>query len=399
MLPGGSSTTQPPASQRTGRLLRNHQGLPMPAPPRLVPPPAPVAPQFPLPIPIGTRGPPAPAPAIGPPYGVGPPPSLFDPSLLINGHNPVSSPPGRFRTLSRSPSPQSPKSRSSSQERSSKSKQFLQTAQSFLEQPNPNDIQIVFPRTSSEIWANSKVLAKASPYFQDLTESGFSETVKGEESNKTEEPTTPEADPASESDKKKGKKRARSEEWEPLPFDDSDDEWEFENPPKPCLESPGVTPRYKITVTEAAHSTYLAVLMWIYTGEIRFRALSSIPKPSMPASEQDALPIMEVSFKSVYRLADFLALPELKQLALKTFERNLNPSNAAAELYGPLSRTFPEVQEVALRYTEKHWDKVRLSEGMKKIDELLDLGDGEEAAEMGLTSHRLAKRLRGRDSK
>ncbi|KAM0754254.1 hypothetical protein T439DRAFT_378313 [Meredithblackwellia eburnea MCA 4105] len=358
-------------------------------------PPAPA----PAPVPLPPLPPNAPAPAApGPPRGL----NVSTAAPLRGTAVSTSRPRSRSRSRSRSPSRSislSPRSRSSrfspasrspsvSPERGAGLNQFIETADSFLGQPNPNDLQIIFPRTSSEIWANSKLLAKVSPYFKDLIESGFSETVE-QQVNDAVEPTTPDGDT-------KGKRRARSVSVEALPFEDSDDEWETDHPPTLPVENPGVTPRYKITITEAAHSTYHAVLVWIYTGQIRFRRLLSLKGVHFESTSTSPL-LHPVSPKSVYRLADFLSLPTLKQLALRQFERNLTPGNAAKELYSPLCRTFLEMQEVALKYTEKNWDRVRASEGMKKIDDLLE-ADGEEAGSLGLTSHRLAKRLRGRDS-
>ncbi|KAM0754255.1 hypothetical protein T439DRAFT_353976 [Meredithblackwellia eburnea MCA 4105] len=283
---------------------------------------------------------------------------------------------------------------------------FLAQAELFINEPSPNDTRIVFPRTSSDLWANSSLLAKASPYFKSLFEFEFAES----------------AGATGGSSKAKGKKR-KQEKLANLPFEDSDDERDRETPPKPPSPSATIpSPRYTITVAEAAQSTYFAVIFWIYTAKIEFRHLRSTAATPVPPS---ATKLSDSNFtfssssravfpKSVYRLADYLSIPSLRALALQHFIADLRISNVAKKLYshenGRISHSwkegrkdgrsqqaqlsFPEIHTAALNYAVANWKDVKISQAMKDIDRVMD-EEGEDAAMFGLVSHKLSKRLKG----
>ncbi|KAL8292036.1 hypothetical protein RQP46_001502 [Phenoliferia psychrophenolica] len=167
----------------------------------------------------------------------------------------------------------------------------------LLEHPQPNDVRFFFPRSSSELWASSTLLASTSPYFRDLFSSEFGEgATDGVDGQAKQRSTTAVDGPLS----------------EPGNDDlDSDGEWDSRHPP-PKVPDKEATPSkfHEVIVREAAHGTYRAVLLWIYTGSITFRGLRS--SPSVPS------PPFAVSPKAVFKLADFLDIPSLKSLALKS---------------------------------------------------------------------------------
>jgi len=216
-----------------------------------------------------------------------------------------------------------------------------------------NDVCIHFPRTGQSLWSNETILKKASPYLCSLLSSGFSEG----------EPTS--RDDGTSADKAM---------IDPFEFEDSDEE----NDQMPLSESTsqasdsGVAKFKRIDVTQATYTTYANVLCWIGSGYISFAPLKSTTRfPSNAASPKrpqspSSLPT-PASPKSVYRLAHLLELPDLIDLALGNFKKQLTTQNVAYELYTDVASTYPQIRDLAMNYAVEHWKEVVKSEAYKEI--------------------------------
>jgi len=90
--------------------------------------------------------------------------------------------------------------------------------------------------------------------------------------------------------------------------------------------------------------------------------LLSLPSPT-PASP-----------KSVYRLADYLSLDDLKQLALAHLVSRLTPTNALYELYGDVATVYPAVRDAVLDYVVANWNEVKTSAAVQHVEESAEAG-------------------------
>ncbi|BGP12401.1 hypothetical protein JCM10213_001994 [Rhodosporidiobolus nylandii] len=234
----------------------------------------------------------------------------------------------------------------------------------------PHDVRLFFPRprnASAELWASGALLAAASPFFEDLLASGFTESAprKRKRARKNSVPEVESTPLPSEEDEKD--------------FEDSDDETDaflfFDNPPK-LDDSPETEdlPYKEVKITHTAFSTYSAVLTYLDTGHITFAPLSS----SFASSEDRAAYLTEhlkeyptlplpISAKSAARLASFLSLDVLQNLALDSFRASLTPSNAAVELCDTFTATFPQARQAVLAFVAEHQEDVKASEGWKEM--------------------------------
>lgn len=189
--------------------------------------------------------------------------------------------------------------------------------------------------------------------------------------------------------------------------DDSDEETDlgdqatYKNPSKECRENHRFR---KVTIRETSFVTYQAVLVWLHTGHIAFVSLrSTFPDfldREKKAPRQDAIlktvtqdPLLPhpSSPKSIYRLAHYLELGDLQNLALSSFKQQLNVQNVAHELFSECSLRYPALQRLALEYAIKNWRFVKDSEAMKVIEQRMDADELDPAA--GLICLKLARGL------
>ncbi|KAI5480476.1 hypothetical protein MNV49_000629 [Pseudohyphozyma bogoriensis] len=142
-------------------------------------------------------------------------------------------------------------------------------------------------------------------------------------------------------------------------------------------------PYHEIAVTDTAYTTYRAVLCWIHSSHIDFARLSSSfrqpPSSTNTTSNETRLETIQslsrrqpflplaASPKSVYRLAHFLSLPRLMELALASIKSQLTPQTVAYELFSTTSEGYEEVREVCLAYAAKHWSEVKESAALEEI--------------------------------
>jgi hypothetical protein len=161
-------------------------------------------------------------------------------------------------------------------------------------------------------------------------------------------------------------------------------------------------PFHDVRITSAAYTTYRSVLVWIYSGHISFAPLTStlknkkveteeghnqlessaIQRPDLPASP---------SPKSVYRLAHYLGLDDLRKLALDSIASQITVNNVAQELFGDVGRTYEEVQTNEMDFAVKHWKEVKVTGGMLEVQRAITAGELDHSA--GAIATKLAMRL------
>ncbi|GAA5877611.1 hypothetical protein JCM1840_005857 [Sporobolomyces johnsonii] len=231
-----------------------------------------------------------------------------------------------------------------------------------------------FPRTSRQLWSNEENLRKISPYYNSLLSSDFAEgsTSIPAVSNSSSLPDYTYDDSDAETDELELGCKAKSKKGE------EQDQHEEQGQKK---ESGGA-PFKTVTIVDTAYTTYFAVLVWLATGYIRFAPLRSkfrsddkgvkqarAAELDKMVSESDPRLPPPASPKSVYRLAHFLELPELLQLALDSFKSHLSPANVAYELYGDVSCSYEAVRDVALEFAVDKWKEVGEAEGTREMEQ------------------------------
>ncbi|GAA6040202.1 hypothetical protein JCM8097_004181 [Rhodosporidiobolus ruineniae] len=252
----------------------------------------------------------------------------------------------------------------------------------------PHNVVLRFPRCSREIWTCESILAR-SPYLKMLLSSGFNESLSLAPEVSKDSSTTSLVE-----HRKTGVLSrlcglvgpSKTKVFPPL-TDDSDDEADLALP-KPASRSPAtkleVLPHKIITITEASYTTYLAVIGYLYTGEILFSPLRAGRGKTAAAPRTTFL--IPASPKSVYRLSHLLELDALSSLALSNFSSQLTPSIAASELFSPLARLYPDIGEAILRYVvdKAHYSAVMEVQEMKERARRVEEGEAEpeEAAMM-----------------
>jgi hypothetical protein len=258
-----------------------------------------------------------------------------------------------------------------------------------------SDVCFVFPRTGQRLWASEAFLVQASPFFKQILSSEF---VEGSSSS-------PRAQTAASSSSK-------SQPFDAYSFEESDEETDvLEVKKRPSKQSASTESHKTITVTDSAYSTYFALLLWLQSRHISFAPLvstyrsdgksrasafsaHSLSNLASISSSSDLLP-PPVSPRSVYRLAHFLEINELADLALSDFRSQLRPETVAYELYSDVSSAYSTVRDIALDYTVDHWKVVKESPALKDIEgKVLEGGfAGEEDVKIAGTAMLLARKL------
>ncbi|GAA6002754.1 hypothetical protein JCM10207_007659 [Rhodosporidiobolus poonsookiae] len=255
----------------------------------------------------------------------------------------------------------------------------------------PHNVRLFFPHaheSGAELWSTSDALSRSSPHFKTLLESGFAETVPKRSKRKRGGSTTAEATPAPEEGDKD--------------FADSDDETDaflFSTIAPQLSASEGDDAAYQqVTITQAAFSTYHAVLVYLGSGFINFAPLSSsFPSPASSSSDADessdtrlahlqshltahpTLPL-PVSPKSVYRLAHLLQLPSLSRAALAAFRSSLTPSTAPQELFTDCAIAYEELRRVVVEFVVERWGEVEGTESWREVSARVEADEVEGAA-------------------
>ncbi|GAA5936910.1 hypothetical protein JCM3775_002742 [Rhodotorula graminis] len=262
---------------------------------------------------------------------------------------------------------------------------------------SPQDVVVDFPHLGKQLWTSEAFLTAASPYYKALFASGFDEA-----SSKTSELSHMPSVDAS------------------YAFVESDAETDEADPkPSKARSSKVVAPYKRVVVVETSYTTYFAVLVWMQTRHVAFAPLASsfrsassssaeaeaeaapVDVPSrkskvkeLVASQNSALP-PPVSPKSVYRLADYLSLDDLKSLALANLVSQLTPTNVAYELYSDMATVYLPVRDAVLAYAVDHWREVKDAPATVEMEERGAAGElGAATAGTGmLLARRLAEKL------
>jgi len=141
------------------------------------------------------------------------------------------------------------------------------------------------------------------------------------------------------------------------------------------------------------YSTFKALLVYLDSGYIEFSPLtSSFPLTSPPFPTRKAylekrlidhpkLPL-PVSPKSMYRLASLLDVAPLKTPSLSSLKSSLTLSNAAQELFSPLSISHEEVQSAIIEYVASNWAAIREGESYKEIVKRIKRGEIKDAGKV-----------------
>ncbi|TNY21051.1 hypothetical protein DMC30DRAFT_224128 [Rhodotorula diobovata] len=261
--------------------------------------------------------------------------------------------------------------------------------------PLPHDVRLFFPaavgRSDAALWTSESLLTLSSPYFRTLFSSDLAETVSAGSKRARR--------PAASTRAVKDRSSAKS-------FEDSDDETDklVVGTSDDALDD--IDFSYKqVVVTQAAYSTYRAVLLWMQTGFIAFAPLSSsfdsAPEPLKRRTEtleamhkEDPRLPYPVSPKSVYRLAHVLELQELESLAMRHFRKEaLSLETAPAELFSELARDNVEWRTMILDWIMERWDEVEGCEGWTATMQRVEKGEIDGAASLMVeVLRRVAKR-------
>ncbi|GAA5936861.1 hypothetical protein JCM3775_002727 [Rhodotorula graminis] len=235
-----------------------------------------------------------------------------------------------------------------------------------------NDVCLDFRQLGRQLWTIEASLYQISPHFKDILSSEF---VEG-----TSTVVNPSSEPA---------------EHDTYAFEDSDAETDAASltSSRQKGQQKPLAPFKRIPIRDIPYSTYLAVIVWAQSRHITFAPLLStfrrpgLDEPSVGAARQDAVRALALtrspllpfpaSPKSVYRLADYLSLDDLKQLALDNLVSQLTPTNAIYELYSDVACAYDEVRDAVLEYVVEDWSKVEQAPAtseMASVDKELPVG-------------------------
>lgn len=156
-------------------------------------------------------------------------------------------------------------------------------------------------------------------------------------------------------------------------------------------------PRTVIEVTDAAFTTFKALLFFLYTDSITFAPLTSTYHSLRDAAEANGqvfeypsrkefvkasvissninglIGQREVicSAKAIYRLADKLNLVDLKSRAYEHITRSLTVQNIPMEVFSAFTTAYEEIKKVEVDYMLLHWNELRDSDSLKKVLKLM----------------------------
>lgn len=279
--------------------------------------------------------------------------------------------------------------------------------------PIPTDVRFYFSSSSRILYANADSLSKASPYFKGMFDSGFTECVlhdgeeaqkKGEEKDSDDSDSDDDTAGSKQPDKFPASSNRTVEREEEREYDDSDDETDdFTSEQPDPLPVTLNRPFRRIKVDSKAYTTYRAVLCYMQTGVIAFAPLRSTFRnlPNSSSVDQRRAALLEfrvdtshplpASPKSIYRLANYLLLPELASLALANIKSQLTIENIAYEVFGDVAFKHEEVGAIMLEFASKNWKVVGKGRAMKEVKQLANEGKMPYFTEM--SSQLLDKRL------
>ncbi|KAJ7444379.1 hypothetical protein B0H11DRAFT_2203759 [Mycena galericulata] len=112
-----------------------------------------------------------------------------------------------------------------------------------------------------------------------------------------------------------------------------------------------------VTIKGHAYKTWNALLYYLYTKKVIFRALKSTKKRKFTKARPAHGPL-ECSPKSMYKLADAFGLTELKALALASLKSQLSAKNIVREAFSSFTSVYTDVQDIETAVLIQHLPNV-----------------------------------------
>jgi len=124
-------------------------------------------------------------------------------------------------------------------------------------------------------------------------------------------------------------------------------------------------------VTDTAFKTWQALILYLYSGDIKFLPLKSQKASSLSLANQPST--IACSPKSMYRLAEKLGLHDLKALALKSIQAGLSKTNILDEAFSKFTSRYPVITEMDVNILCQHYDSAEVLKAfpakMKRVAE------------------------------
>ncbi|GAA6002586.1 hypothetical protein JCM10207_007577 [Rhodosporidiobolus poonsookiae] len=248
-----------------------------------------------------------------------------------------------------------------------------------LDQPFPQDVCLVFPRTSAtsplRIWTRHDFLTRSSLYFDELSSDLAPASAKRA---RLSSGLDDDEDSDAETDTHYSNFRPSAS--TPQPTDEGDDE--------------KISAVQEIKVTSISYTTVKVILGYFATGYIAFAPLKSTLSPARPDATQthdefldafeenpknEDLPL-PASPKSVYSAAVLLKLDALQDLALALLRASLSVETAALELVSSLALHDDRVLDVVVGYVVEHLAEVEKTDAYKQVMDEIKAGEKPKAA-------------------
>ncbi|BGP12313.1 hypothetical protein JCM10213v2_000226 [Rhodosporidiobolus nylandii] len=233
-----------------------------------------------------------------------------------------------------------------------------------------SDVVFLFPRPQGDplrLYATRDALVRASPFFEDLFTSGFSEsTITSDNEDASQRLHTASS---------VSSQRASLDE----DLDDADLETDEQLafPSQPASLPATSIALHEVVVTDTAYTTYHALLSYLRTD---FLAIA--PLTTYEASNSTILLSCPVS---LFRLAHYLRLPGLQRRCLEAIKHTLEPSTVALKLLKPSTRLYEELQQVVIECVVKNVWKFKRSEAWDEVMGKFGRGEAAEAAPVMVT--------------
>ncbi|KAF7298554.1 hypothetical protein MIND_00802100 [Mycena indigotica] len=135
---------------------------------------------------------------------------------------------------------------------------------------------------------------------------------------------------------------------------------------------------HRIVIKGHAYNTWKALLYYLYTGQIHFRALKTAKHSGPVGPREDGAP--ECSPKSMYKLADKHDFPELKSLARDAILSQLSANNIVTEVFSDFTAMFDEIKATQVAFLRKRLHSPAVREAMTGMLPRLCAGRGSSAS-------------------
>jgi len=133
-----------------------------------------------------------------------------------------------------------------------------------------------------------------------------------------------------------------------------------------------------IFVEDAAYTTWHALILYLYTGNVSFKSLRSeiaVRGSTSPESPPTPAPrnlrcqpgTVQCSPKSMYRLADKLGLPDLEFLAFEAIKASITEENVVQETFSSFTSRYHIIQELQIELLFDSLDNPQVSNDLQAI--------------------------------